>query len=72
MQMQIETDVPLPEFLRSTKYPFSHMAVNESVFFSGEAINGRAYRAAMTCGARHKKRFVVRREGDGIRVWRAE
>jgi hypothetical protein len=48
------------------------MAVNESVFFSGEAINGRAYRAAMTCGARHKKRFVVRREGDGIRVWRAE
>jgi hypothetical protein len=72
MQMQIETDVPLPEFLRSTKYPFSHMNINESVFFVGEDINGRAYRAAMTCGARHKKRFIARRENDGIRVWRSE
>jgi hypothetical protein len=69
--MQIETNVPLPEFLRSTKYPFSHMAVNESVFFSGEDINGKAYRAALACGTRHKKRFVVRREGKGIRIWRA-
>ena len=72
MQMQIETNIPLPEFARSTKYPFSHMNINESVFFSGEDINGRAYRAAMTCGGRHKKRVIVRREGDGIRVWRAE
>lgn len=72
MEMQIETNIPLPEFIRSTKYPFSYMAVNESVLFIGETINGRAYRAAMTCGARHGKRFVVRREGDGIRVWRSE
>jgi hypothetical protein len=70
--MQIETDVPLPKFARSTKYPFSHMAVNESVFFVGEDINGKAYRAALTCGARHDKRFVARREGKGIRIWRSE
>jgi hypothetical protein len=48
------------------------MNINESVFFVGEDINGRAYRAAMTCGARHKKRFIARRESDGIRVWRSE
>lgn len=72
MQMQIETNVPLPEFARSTKYPFSHMAVNESVFFAGEDINGKVYRAALACGVRHAKRFIARREGKGIRIWRSE
>jgi hypothetical protein len=71
MEMQIETNVPLPEFVRSTKYPFSHMEVNESVYFPQE-INGKAYRAAMACGTRHNKRFIVRRENDGIRIWRSE
>jgi hypothetical protein len=70
--MQIDTDIPLPKFVRSTKYPFTHMAVNESVFFDGEDINGKAYRAALTCGTRQKKRFVARREGKGIRIWRSE
>lgn len=68
--MEIEKDVPLPETGRSTKYPFVHMMVGDSVFFPNEQMNGRAYRAAMSCGDRNGSRFVVRREGEGIRVWR--
>jgi hypothetical protein len=48
--MKIETDVPLPESSRARKYPFLEMSVGESVYFDGEEVNGRAYRAAMSTG----------------------
>lgn len=68
--MKIEKNVPLPTTKRATKWPFVSMAVGDSVFYDTEQINGRAYRAAMTCGYRHGKKFVARPEGDGIRIWR--
>jgi hypothetical protein len=46
------------------------MEVGESVAYPGEDLNGRAYRAAKSCGDRHNKKFIARREGDGIRIWR--
>lgn len=68
--MEIEKNVPLPETGRSTKYPFVRMSVGDSVFFPNEQMNGRAYRAAMSCGDRHGSRFVARPEAKGIRIWR--
>jgi hypothetical protein len=50
LRMKIETDVPLPESSRARKYPFLEMLVGESVYFDGEEVNGRAYRAAMSTG----------------------
>jgi hypothetical protein len=44
--------------------------VGDSVFFPNEQINGKAYRAAKSCGDRNGRTFVARREGDGIRIWR--
>lgn len=70
--MKIEKNVPVPTAKRATKYPFVHMKVGESVYLDLEEIGGRAYRAAMTCGVRHGKVFIARREGRGIRVWRSE
>jgi len=70
--MEIEKDVPVPVSTRSRKYPFLDMAEGDSVFFVGEKINGRAYRAAMSTGRRHDQKFVARKEDDGLRIWRAE
>ena len=68
--MEIEKTVPIPVGGRGTKWPFSHMEVGDSVHFPYEKVKGLAYSAAMSCGDRHGKKFVVRRDGDGIRVWR--
>jgi hypothetical protein len=60
-RMKIETDVPLPESSRARKYPFLEMDVGESVYFDGEEVNGRAYRAAMSTGStlRHNQKYVA-------------
>jgi hypothetical protein len=68
--MKIETDIPLPKSSRARKYPFLDMAVGNSVYFDGEDVNGRAYRAAMSTGKRHDQKFVARREDNGLRIWR--
>ena len=70
MNIKIEKNVKIPRGTRGTKWPFVHMEVGDSGHFPNEKVNGRAYRAAMSCGDRHGKKFVVRRDGDGIRVWR--
>ena len=70
--MDIETDVPVPASTRSRKYPFLDMAVGDSVVFDNQKVNGKAYRAAMSTGTRHGMRFVARREGEALRIWRAE
>ena len=66
----IKKDIPIPRGERATKYPFSDMEVGESVAYPNEDLNGKAYRAAKSCGDRHNKKFIARREGDGIRIWR--
>jgi hypothetical protein len=74
-RMKIETDVPLPESSRARKYPFLEMDVGESVYFDGEEVNGRAYRAAMSTGRVGVTiiwKYVARREDNGLRIWRAE
>jgi hypothetical protein len=70
--MEIEKDVPVPISNRARKYPFLDMAVGDSVFFAGEKVNGRAYRAAMSTGRRHDQKFVARKGDNGLRIWRAE
>jgi len=66
----IEESVPVPSSKRARKYPFLEMAVGNSVFFAGEEINGRAYRAAMSTGTRHNQEYVARKADGGIRIWR--
>lgn len=72
MTNKIEKDIPVPATTRLRKYPFADMQPGDSVFFPGEDINSRPYRAAMTLGKRRGWKFVARRERNGIRIWRAE
>jgi len=71
--IKIEKDVPIhgggnagnrnPE-----KYPFREMEVGDSFFIAEnpKAVQSSAYVA----GKRLGRRFITRREGDGVRVWR--
>lgn len=72
MEFTIDKNVPVPTEQRACKWPFTSMQVGDSVLFDGEKVNGKAYRSAMAMGARRKQKFVARREGNGLRIWRAE
>lgn len=69
MPYKIDKNIPPPAG-KVTKWPFINMGVNDSVFFRGEDMNGRAMRAARAVGMRHDKKFVGRLERGGIRIWR--
>jgi len=61
---ELTSDVPLPE--SRGKYQFKNMKIGDS-FFSYKL---SARTAAMNFQKLHGVKFVSRREGDGIRIWR--
>jgi len=69
----VEEGIPIPYLTsRSTKWPFAHMEPGQSAHFENEDSGGRPYKAAMAVGLRRGWKFVARREGSGIRIWRVE
>jgi hypothetical protein len=70
--MKIDKDIPVPESTRARKWPFIEMDIGDSVFFAEEQVNGKAYRAAMSVGRRQHRKYVARREDEGLRIWRSE
>jgi len=70
--MKIDKDIPVPETTRARKWPFIEMDIGDSVFFAEEQVNGKAYRAAMSVGRRQHRKYVARREDQGLRIWRSE
>jgi hypothetical protein len=70
--MKIDKDIPVPKSTRARKWPFIEMDIGDSVFFAEEQVNGKAYRAAMSVGRRQHRKYVARREDEGLRIWRSE
>ena len=72
MEVKIEKNIPIPEKIigRKTDYPFKFMKVGDSVFFPGESRNGKVRNAAYQWFRRKKQGVIIRKENDGIRVWR--
>ena len=70
--MKIDKDIPVPKSTRARKWPFIEMDIGDSVFFAEEQVNGKAYRAAMSVGRRQHRKYVARREDQGLRIWRSE
>lgn len=71
MQIQIEKGIPLPtrsNSARGEKYPLSKLNVGESFVapVKQQALAAHARRVAKDL----KRKFVVRPEGEGARVWR--
>ena len=78
-EFKIEKGVPLtPAYSTPMRraWPFANMAVDDSVFCEPpEGMNIRAWRTRCMTGARYYartegKKFVSRREGNGVRIWR--
>lgn len=74
-EMKIDTGIPLPSDLRGkTKYRFAEMKVNDSAFFTGVsgrfACDSAPYQAATVFGKKNNMKFIGRKEGDGVRIWR--
>jgi len=71
MSIAIEKNVPPPEIKKRNSYPYKTMDVGDSFFVEDTDIRtmcNNNYRAGKT----HERKFVARREGNGVRVWRTE
>ncbi len=72
---KIAKNVPLPAGGRGTgsKYPLERMAIGDSFFVRGKTTNSLSgcikSRAQIVCP---KRKFTLRIEGKGVRVWRIE
>lgn len=76
---QIESGIPIPP-RRSPNiavYPFAEMNVGDSFFVpksDGGTVTAALSRVQSAAGAhsrRHGGKFSIRRQDDGVRVWRA-
>ena len=71
MGVIIDDAVPMPEVRVARRYPYEDMGVGQSFYVEGVqmqvVLNGN-WRA----GKRLGRKYIARREGDGIRVWRSE
>ena len=70
-QVTVEKDVLLPALRVAHRYPYKEMEVGDSFFLDNTSIQvvcNNNYRTGKLLG----KKFIARREGDGVRVWRTE
>jgi hypothetical protein len=71
MGVVIDDAVPMPGARVVRRYPYAEMGVGQSFYVEGVqmqvVLNGN-WRAGKKLGVK----FIARREGDGIRVWRSE
>jgi hypothetical protein len=72
--MKIERNVQMPPAEggpgRKCRYPFSDMAVGESLFAKDENSAGSLAMAAYAYAHRSGKKFSARKADGGCRVWR--
>lgn len=64
MSSKIEKNVSVPD---SRRYPFPDMKVGDS-YYDDDGMNLRS--AAWQFARRHGWKFITRREGEGVRIWR--
>ena len=68
-EIENNVEIPEPKRYRNSKYPFDQMEIGQS--FKVEGKNPSS--AVSQQNKRNpEKRFIVRREGCGFRVWRVE
>jgi len=71
MSIAIDKQIPPPLSKKRNSYPYRSMEVGESFFVDGVGIRlmcNNNYRIGKLTGMK----FVARREGNGVRVWRIE
>jgi len=71
MDVAVEVGIPVPAVRKSYKYPYHVMQVNESFKVDGVKLQTICNMNSRN-GKRLGRKFIARKEGDGIRVWRVE
>jgi len=78
MDFKIEKSIPAPQSHHLAKYPWPQMEVGDSIFFEGQSTsrknggNNNAVDAAYSWGKDNNRKFTVRTENGGVRIWRIE
>jgi hypothetical protein len=71
--IQIEKGKPIPSFPQR-KYPFHAMEMGDSFFVpfgeNAERTKNNVRCCALAFGRRNGRKFSIRNDGEGIRVWR--
>lgn len=66
---KISKDVPVPPPIRRMNYPYEQLQVGESFWVEGVTMQSLC-NANRRQSKRLSRKFVCRREGEGVRVWR--
>lgn len=67
--IRVENNIPIPEGKVSRRYPHEDMEVGDSFFIAGVALQV-VLNANWRAGKRYERKFIARKEGEGVRVWR--
>jgi len=73
MEIKIEKNVPMPPRMGpgiKAKYPWKELEVGDSFFVNGGTKTTTISRLACHHAALTGRKFAVRTEGEGARVWR--
>ena len=68
---EVTDAVPIPGPRPRLNYPYEQLQVGES-FWVGELVMQKLCNANNRQGKRLGRKFICRREGTGVRVWRVE
>ena len=66
---EITNEVPIPAPIKKHNYPYEQLQVGESFWVVGISMASLC-NANRRQGKRLERRFVCRKEGEGVRVWR--
>jgi hypothetical protein len=71
MSIEVEKNIPIPPEKKRNVYPYKLLEVGESFFVPTGKIQivcNANYRTGKQLG----KKFIARKESEGVRVWRTE
>lgn len=69
--IEITKKVPLPEVRERNTYPYDQMEVEDSFYVEGVSVQS-IFNSNYKRNKLGEKKFIARKEGDGVRVWRAK
>ena len=71
MSIEIDKNIPIPPEKKRNVYPYKVMEVGESFFVPTgklQIVCNANYRTGKQLG----RKFIARKDGEGVRVWRTE
>lgn len=81
IEIKVQKNIPMPERRQwgKSKYKFSQMDVGDSIFVTGQhggtkcnaAVASQVWASTQRKKGNHVK-FIARKEGEGVRIWRSE